>query len=135
MGQRGLAVVGVYEIEKGPGLQFIKAPSQLGCPHWVQALEVSIETGNAQQVERVVEEMGQFILACCVRADGVSRPSASRRAVIIEELSPCDSFFFHLRNPLPLFTKVAFALIHVRSCAPHISSVIASLEHLKILYA
>jgi hypothetical protein len=56
--QRGLAVIRVHEVEKGPVLQFLNGASQHALPCRVQPFEVSIMTGSAQQVERLGEETG-----------------------------------------------------------------------------
>jgi len=68
LGQRGdfrlgsRAVVGVHEVEEGPGRQFLQGLSQAGRPRRVQALEVAVETGDTQQVERLGEELGELVI-------------------------------------------------------------------------
>ena len=60
--QRGRAVVGVHEVEEGPGLEFRQRPAQRRLPGRVEPLEPAIKAGDAEQVHRLVEEVVQLFI-------------------------------------------------------------------------
>ena len=53
----GFPIVGVHERDKGLVRQLLTGPPQMGGPSGIQALEVSIQAGDALQVEGFLEEM------------------------------------------------------------------------------
>ena len=57
-----LTVFRVYEVEEWLGLQLLQCPSKSGGPRLAQTLEVSVETGNAQQIERLGEKRTEIVL-------------------------------------------------------------------------
>ena len=63
------------EIEERAGAQLHIAPPQHLVPAWVQLLEIAVETGDAQHVERVGEETVPILF--CPPQPLASRPQLS----------------------------------------------------------
>lgn len=84
--RRVRAVVGVDEIEEGPGQKIIRRPAYADLRRRVDALKAAIEANNARQVMRQSEEKTQFFI--CWPKPG-RRPADAVLAFVVNWALPC----------------------------------------------
>ena len=116
--ERSGFIVGVYKVQVGRGQQLVKGPAQHDCPRGVQALEIPILVGDAEQVEGGGEEQGKLALGLFhpsgQRALGLHFPAQDSR--ISRDLSPILALAFrrHCRASLGGASNWAFPLRRVK---------------------
>ena len=69
-GQRGRLVFGMDKIEIGAAEKFVHIKTQCFRPCGVQAPEISVKIGQAEQVQRKCEEMLEFLFGALALRDG-----------------------------------------------------------------